>query len=384
MTAKQRILGAMRRADVDYTPMVISWNETQKLHGRLSWGNERERLAYAERMGWDTVVRTGAFVTPREVTVRRTIEEYGGKKILRQTWETPAAVLREALNFTGDWDRSELGGDYLALSSDFRTPRYIEYPFNNAADIEALNYIFPENNPEDMKKIEDDYQTQRGLADGFGCPLFLYLDAGMDWITWLYPITEGVCRAVDEPQNIARILEIINDAKYKRLMRLLELGVDGVIRRGWYECTDIWSPELLRRFAWPALVREIETVHDAGKLFAYTIDTGVKHIAPDLAKMGIDCFNGLDPVRGDMTVAETRAAFPDACLWGGFSGPGHFGAESPDMAARAAEEAMAAYGGRGLILGMAASYRHYYPWENFLAAENVWKRLRQGGHYGRM
>ena len=377
MTVKERILGAMRREDVDYTPMVISWNETQKLHDRLSWTNERERLAFAARKGWDAAVRVSAAVTPDEgLSVRQMIEERGGKRIMRQTWETPAAVLTEELAFTGDWDRSELGGDYLALCSDFRTPRYIEYPFKTAADIEALNYIFPKLNPSDKKKIERSYHRQRGLADEFGCPLFLYQDAGMDWITWLYPIAEGAYRAVDEPRNIARILEIINDAKYERMKYMLELGVDGVIRRGWYECTDIWSPELLRQFAWPAIEKEIRATHDTGKLYIYTIDTGAKKIAPDLAAMGIDCLLGLDPVQGDMTIKEIRAAFPDACLWGGFSGPGHFGAGSPDVAARAAEEAMAVYGRRGLVLGMAASYRYYYPWENFLAAEDAWKRLR--------
>jgi len=377
MTSKERILNAIRGDEVDYVPLIIGWNENQKLHERLSWRNGRERLAFASQRGWDTCVSIGATVTPAEgVSVRQTIRDEGGVKLLAQAWETPAVTLHEELLLTDNWDQSELNGPYLGLLSDFRTTRYREYPIKDARDIDALDYIFPVDNPGDMDSIVESYKIQRRLADEFQYPLFAYLDAGMDWLFWLYPLEESVYRAIDEPDNVRLILEKINASKMKRLELLLSLGVDGVVRRGWYECTDIWSPALLRQFAWPAIQKEIEMTHQADKVFIYTIDTGVKGIAAELAAMDIDCLHGLDPAQGDMTVKDVYAAFPGKTLWGGFSGPRDFGAETPDNAAKAVEEAIAVYGKRRLILGMAASYRYYYPWENYAAAEAAWKRLR--------
>ena len=377
MTSKERILAALNGGETDYVPLIIGWNENQKLHERLSWKNERERLRYASEQGWDTSLRVSATVTPaKSVSVRQTISEENGVKTLSQSWETPAVTLEEKLRLTDDWDRSELSGKYLGLCSDFRTTRYISYALKNESDIAALEYIFPEDNPDDTERIKESYAAQRALADEFGYPLFAYLDSGLDWLMWLYPLAEGAYRAVDEPGNVRRILEYINRAKHKRLELLLSLGVDGVNRRGWYECTDIWSPELLRQFTWPTLEREIEMTHAYDKAFIYTIDTGAKGIATDLNAMGIDCFQGLDPVRGDMTVKEIREAFPEKTLWGGFSAAVDFAAETPERAVRAVEEAIAVYGRRRLILGMAASFRYYYPWENYAAAEAAWKRLR--------
>jgi len=376
MNSSERILNTIRGIEADRVPFTISWNETQRLHGMLSWKNERERVEYAARMGWDTHVRMNSTVTPIGVSVKQTVGVKNGKRIMTQLWETPSATLVEELNFTENWDESELRGAYLGFESDFRTTRYIEYPFKNESDLNALRHIFPPDNPYDTEQLIESYKIKRALADEFGYPLFLYLDSGMDWLFWFYPLEEAVCRAIDEPEYIFKILGAINGAKKKRLELLLSLGVDGVIRRGWYECTDMWSPHLLNKFAWPAIAEEVRMTHEAGKVFVYTLDTGAKAIAADVAALGIDCVLGLDPVRGDMTVREIRDALPDVTLWGGLSGPGHFGADSPETAARAVEEAMSVYGKKRLILGMAASYRHYYPWENYLAAEEAWKRLR--------
>jgi hypothetical protein len=377
MTSRERILTAIKGGEVDYVPMMFMWNTNQKLHEKLNWRNERERLQVAAEMGWDTWLTVPPIVSLGDgVSVNKTIKEDKGAKILRQEWITPSATLTEEIKLTDDWDVSELHGDYLGLMSDFRTPRYIEFPFKSKKDLPALYYIFPADISKDEKSIISYYQTQRKLADEFNYPLFVYLDSGMDWLMWLFPPDEQVYRAADEAGFIKHILDRINEAKYKRLELLLDLGVDGVIRRGWYESTDIWNPSLLRKFAYPALQKEIDAVHGAGKIFIYTLDTGAKAIAADINKLGIDCINGLDPVQGDMSVREIKEAFPNTTLWGGLSGPGDFGAASPDKAAEAVREVVSVYGRKRLILGMACSYRYYYPWENYLAAEKVWKQVR--------
>jgi uroporphyrinogen-III decarboxylase len=198
----------------------------------------------------------------------------------------------------------------------------------------------------------------------------------MDWLLWLYPPDEMIYRITDNPDYVAKLLNHINEAKFKRLEFLMGLGADGVFRRGWYETAELFSPAMLREFAHPWIQREVEAVHREGGVYVYTIDTGIRAIAKDLAKLDIDCINGADPVQGDMTVREIREAFPDKTLWGGLSGPGHFASDHEHAAADALREAVSVYGGKRLVLGMACSFRHYYPWENFLAAEKTWREVR--------
>jgi uroporphyrinogen-III decarboxylase len=263
----------------------------------------------------------------------------------------------------------------LGLLSDFRTPRYIEYPLKDEGDLGALDYIFPvETN--DYEGFKAYYNERRKLADEFNVPLFVYYDAGMDWLMWLFPPEEQIYQVADNPDFIKKLLGRINAAKMKRLEMLLDLGADGIYRRGWYEGADLWNPEIIREFAHPVLEKEIKMTQDAGKVFIYTLDTGAKAIAADLKKLNPDAIIGLDPVQGDMTVRDVKEVLPDITLWGGFSGPGHFGADSPKVAAEAVREAIGVYGRKRLVLGMACSYRYYYPWENYQAAEDMWKKLR--------
>jgi len=375
MNSRERILGALKGEDIDYVPFIIEWNVTQKLHEKLAWNDERGRLALHVKHGWDAEVRAGAWVSlSPEVNVRRDVTN----GIISQQWETPAVVLNEQLRLTDDWDQLELQGRYLGLASDFRTTRYITYPFKDECDLEALPYIFPVDSPSDISSLTSHYYRQRKLADEFGFPLIAHLDAGMDWLFWLFPMEDAIYRAVDNPGFIKRILDHINAAKYKRLELLLSLGVDAVARRGWYEGADIWSPDLLAQFAWPAIKKEAELARGYGKPYVYIIDTGFKAIAADLAALPIDGILGADPGTGEMSMCEIHAAFPDISLWGGLSARRDFAAESPDAAADAIEEAIAVYDKHRLILGMSASYRHYYPWENFLSAERAWIKMRAG------
>lgn len=377
MTSKERILSALRGKEVDYIPFAFEWNQNQKVHERLPWKNERERLAFHQEKGWDAYLNIGAWVSPTaDVVVEKRIETDGDKKILCQRWKTPAGELTEKINLTDDWDKSELSGPYLSLSSDFRAPRYIEFPFKDLKDLDNLDYIFPIENPIDTENITQLYNKKRAVADEFNYPLFVYFDAGMDWLMWLYPTEEFIVRMVEQPEYIAKLLGHINKAKHRRLELLLKLGVDGVIRRGWYESTDFWSPEIFRKFAKPTLEKEIETVHAAGRVYLYLMDTGIMPLLPDLASLKFDCLLGAEPAMGGQDLKKIHDALPGKTLWGGLSGPEHFGADTPDKVVKAVEDVISIYGKTGLILGMGASYRHYWPYENFEAAERAWRRLR--------
>ena len=374
MNSKERILAAIKFKEVDYVPMNIPWNP-RPAEG-FTWNNEREYLEIEKKMGLDSTVGLYAGISmPPEVKVLHKVIEDGQNKILHQTWETPAATLTEQILLTDDFEDYN-GERHLGMLSDFRTSRYIEYPFKEEKDLEALKYIFPEDNPADEEYIKNSYESRKNLAAEFGCILMPYVSAGLDWLIWLYKAEEAVFRTVDHPEFIEKLLEPINKAYYKRMEMALNMGVDAIMRRGWYESADFWSPEIYERFAMPALKKEIDMCHEAGVPYVYIMDSGIKPLLPQLAALGIDCIQGADPVLGGTDISTLRAALPKTAIWGGLSGPAQFGADSPEPIEKAVEEAIEKTGKKGLILGMAVGYREYFPFSNYLAADKVWRKLR--------
>lgn len=377
MTSRQRILAALRGDEVDYVPMVLHfWS--QPLHPKAKWASEAERLSWFVQRGWDASVKVTTRVSPLpEVRTEVRHEQDGESTILHQIWRTPAGVIEERLRATTDWHAARRGSGPVGLGDDFRTPRYIEFPFKTEDDLEALPYLFPVEHAADMEAMRAAHARSRALADEFAVPLIAFHPAGMDWLTWLFPPEEMVVRMVEQPGMMCRILDHINEAFRRRLDLLLALGVDAVLRRGLYESTDFWSPRIFAECAVPPLKQEINRVHNAGALHIYDMMSGIKALLPQLAELEFDCLIDFDPAYGGLPdLGVLRDALPGKSIWGGISAPEHLGRGSPEETERAVQNAFACCGHRGFILGPRAGIRHDWPWENIEACDRAWRRLR--------
>lgn len=377
MTSKERILAALRREDVDYVPMALNFWKVP-LHPKCTWKNERERIAFYLDRGWDTFVVASTLVTPSpEVRVQVEYESEAGKEIIKQTWHTPAGDLVERLKVTDDWDDAKDVADYLPLSGDFRTPRYIEPPIKPDTDPAVFEYLFPEDNPADIKELEGQLHNVRELGHEFQLPTFLGHDSGMDWLLWLFPAEEMVLTVIDQRPLIEALLNQISKAFHVRLAFALEFGVDAVHRRGLYETTDFWSPDIFEELARPAVEQETAMTHDAGAVFLYDMMTGVTPLLPQLAEMSFDCLIDVDPAyMEDPGLSAIREGLPGKSIWGGISAPEHIGRGTPDQTERAVEKAFEVCGRRGFILGPRANIRSHWPWENIMACDKAWRRCR--------
>ena len=377
MTSRERLLAALRCEEVDYVPMTIGFWPSP-LHPKAAYGNERERLAWFRARGLDAYVTISGPITPLPEVRTEVAYESGddGSRLLRQTWHTPAATLTERLKVTDDWAAAQDVSAPVWFHSDFRTSRYREFAFKDTSDLLALDYLFPLDNPADDAALLRSHAEAQALAEEFEAPLAAVHGAGMDWLTWLYPVEEAVLRVVDQPETMRRLLSHINAAHQRRLERLLDLGVDVVIRRGWYESADFWSPAIYRDFARPAVETEIKTTHAAAAAYVYIMDTGIMPLLAELAAMPFECLLGADPATSDQDLGRIRRSLGGKALWGGISGPLHLGRGTPADVERAVERAFAACGKEGFILGPAVGFRHDWPWENFEACERAWRRLR--------
>jgi len=72
------------------------------------------------------------------------------------------------------------------------------------------------------------------------------------------------------------------------LEMLIDAGVDVVVRRGWYESTDFWSPGLYRRFLFDPLRREVQTAHQAGVKVSYVMNSGAMPLLPLFRELEFD------------------------------------------------------------------------------------------------
>lgn len=384
MNSKKRMLSAIKCEEVDYVPMIIDFHNPfarddmqAQPHGQTLWRNERERLEAFKKWGWDTYLTVFPAVTPLQgVETSLEYEKDSEEEYIKQIWRTSAGNIQEKIRITEDWQEAYIRTENIPFGSDFRTARYIEFPFKEKADLAALEYLFPVENLKDTEAISQEYKEKKALADEFQVPLFIYLDSGMDWLTWLYPAEEAIMKLVDEPDTIDTLLSQINKAKRKRLEILLEMGVDGVYRRGWYESTDFWNPDIFRKYAMPELKLQVEMVHKAGGVYTYLMMTGIMPLLDDLSKIDFDCLVGVEPVLGNQDLAEIQKRLPGKSIWGGISGPEHLHMGTPEVIETAVEKSFRCLGKKGFILSPAVIFRRTWPWENLMALEKVWKKFR--------
>ena len=371
MTSKERLLAAWRCQEVDYVPMA--WHFwPSPLHAQATWHSERERLEFYRRRWWDARVEVETAVTPLpEVRTEVRYETDRGGPVLHQVWHTPAGSVSERLRVTEDWpppnDRQQ--NCPMGFRDDFRTSRYVEFPFKSAADLATLPYLFPLENAQDAQRLVQQHREARMLADEFQIPFLCYHPAGMDWLVWLYPAEEAIIRAQTEPDVITALLDHINRAYFRQLQLMLQLGVDGVCRRGWYESADLWSPKLFVKYARGPLEQDIRACHSAGGVFIYLMDSGVVPLLGEAAHLDFDCLFGVDPATSPVDLRRIRQALPGKSLWGGISGPLHIGRGSPSDAEGAVERAFDACGRAGFVLGLGVGIRYNWPWENVEACD---------------
>jgi len=377
MNSKERLLSAIRSEPVDYVPMTVRfWGDPR--HARATWENERERLAFFAERGWDADVEIWCSVQPTpevHCEVRREQGESG--PVLHQTWHTPACDISERLRVTDDWPEAQAATHPIGLLHDFRPARYVEVPFKGPEDLAALPYLFPPLAAQDEEGMSANYEQARALADEFQVPVLADVRPGLDWLVWLFSAQGAVYSMMDSPEMMGEVLAQLSVAYRGRMQRLLALGVDGIIRSGWYESADLWSPDIYRTHVVPQLEWEIRTVKAAGAVFVYLMDSGVRPLLADLDGLGFDCLAGVDPATaGGTDLAEIRRRLPGKALWGGISGPLHLGRGTPQATERAVEEAFAACGRKGFILGPVVGFRYDWPWANLEACDRVWLRLR--------
>ena len=323
-----------------------------------------------------------------EVKVKEWKQETESGDLLHKEYQTPSGKLSTIVRKTEDWPY----GDSVPLFNDYLVPRSKKFLIEKKEDSEALWYLFCEPTADDISAFRERANKLKSFAankdllvsggeGSFGSEKGIDTDGGTmgaDALMWLCGIEKTLLLAMDEPETIKELLQIILKWNMKRMEVYLEEGIDLLIKRAWYEGTELWSPSLYHKFIFPLLKKEIELVHQAGAKFGYIMTSGVMPLLHDFLKLGIDVLIGVDPVQGKGTDLKLLKEKLDAriCLWGGVNSFLTIEKGKEKEVEDAVEESMSILGPKGFILSPVDSVtdNSVRTWNNVKTMIKTWKR----------
>jgi len=382
MTSRERMLTAMSCGQPDRVPLYF------RLFGfeppeDLAWANEAERLQRWASLGVDDTVGMWApgGMHP-DVKVRSWREDPTEEEpypLICKEYDTPAGVLRHVVREAGD--NFITGGpwrpDEVHLLDDYNVSRAKEHAVTGPEDLPKLRYLLAEPSAEQLREAREHAAYARRLAaendvliDGWG-------SNAVDATIWLCGVEPALMAAVDEPAFFEELMDILHAVDRRSCEFLLEEGVELLVRRGWYEGTHFWSPELYRRFFAPRVRELADMAHQAGAKFACTMSAGIMPLLDAFKEVGLDVLYHVDPVQGgaDLGIVKRKLGGEVAVL-GGINSAITLGRGSRDEIRQAVFKAMKILApDGGFILSPVDCLFHDTPWESVATVIEAWREV---------
>jgi hypothetical protein len=365
----------------------------------------RSEAQFVERqveLGLDAFVHVGQLnhelhlyggLDPR-VGVREWVEQGADGKTYCRRLDTPAGPLTGRIRQRDGWPTE----DDFPLLKDWLVGRAEEVLVKPEEDLEKLPYLFGAVRDEDIRVLREEAAEADRLARRLGLLQVggwkgavrpgLQVDPGVmgcDAMAWLSGFENIMILSLTKPDLIEQYASIIHQWNLKQIEVYLEVTrAELILRRGWYETTEFWTPEAYRRIVAPTLRKEAELVHQAGRKYGYIITSAFVPLLDDILEAGVDVLIGLDPKEGkgtDLRLVKRRFHEAGKALWGGVSGPLSVETASARETERAVLEALEVLGsGGGFILSPVDNVREHTEvvWENTRRFIDVWKAGRGG------
>ena len=392
--SRERMLSALENRASDYIPccFMIFTALAKKCK------NQFEFLEKQLELGLDIKVALPElpFRFHKEVKTREWKELLNNEKypLLHKEYTTPEGKLTSIISKTDDWPY----GDRVPLFNDYIAPRSKKFLITCKEDLEKFRFLLGEPTSDDIsdfrrqaKKLKK-FAEEKGLLISGGwksyCPeKGIDKDGGTmgaDALMWLCGGEKAILLAMDKPEMIRELLQIISDWNIKRMSIYLEEGIDLLIRRAWYEGTELWSPSLYRKLIFPILKKEIDITHQAGAKFGYIMTSGFMPLLDDFLKLGIDVLIGIDPIMGKETDIEKlkEKLAGKVCLWGGLNGFLTIERGNKEKVEEATREAINILGPKGFILSPVDNVTEdsAKSWDNVKTMIQSWEKMRNYGN----
>ena len=403
INSRERLLAAIRHEQVDYIPMsfmIFSALRT-RLNKKLLKEGPLADIETQLALGLDVPVDLRYFHRDTEgighsdaeglpvrfkdaVRCREWSEKMQGSDypILHKIYETPDGDLSVSVKQTNDWPYypSSGHGYMVPFMDDFLAPRCSKYLIEKRKDLESLKHLLIPPFKEDLEMCFRSWEHGKEIAGKYGLMLTGGWGVGADALAWFCGHEKAIFIAMEEPDFLADLLDMVHAWNMPRMKAFLDFGVDLFIRRAWYEGTDFWSPELFRQFFYPVIREEVKLAHDAGSKYGYIMTSGTMPLLDMLVELDIDVLIGIDPVEGkgtDMEKMKERLK-EKICLWGGVNGFVTIEMGNEKEIDHAVKMAMETLGPEGFILSPVDNITDPSDevWEKVLGMIECWKKYR--------
>jgi uroporphyrinogen-III decarboxylase len=387
LSSRERLLAALRYEEPDHVPLLFfSFGFEPPRH--LAWSDPVDEARQWLSIGVDAWLRLSLpLVFHPEVRESAWEEALPGERwpLMVKEYETPAGTLRQEVFRSDDWVSEEWPGHKdgdggLALLDDYNVPRYRRPLIQTEEDVEKLRYLLTPLPDAALAGFRQRAEALARAADELGVMLVGYEPAGADVVTWLCGVEGMLFLALDRPALFGRLLEIIDEWDRRNVEILLDVPVDLVLRRGYYEGTTFWSPALYRRFFAPLIRGVGEEVHRQGRLMGYTMSVGVMPLLDTLADVGYDAHYLLDPLEGGQRIdlARVKEAFRGrTAVIGGINEPITLERGDAGAIRQEVHDAVRILGpGGGLALTAAEAIMASTPWSSVETVIEAWKDVR--------
>jgi len=382
MTSRERLLAAIEYRPVDYVPCSFwGWSALQAQCADLA-----EYIDKQLEMGLDPVVRTCEMDVRMHPQV--TLHEWlapapagGSYPVLHKEYRTPVGTLAASVNKTDDWPY----GDHVPLWDDFLIPRYRKCLVTPQDNLDALRYVLSQPDDADVAAFRRRAKAVKKIAVAHNLQTAgAYVMMG-DMANWLAGLEQLLMATVDAPDFVHGLLDIIEGWNKPFIELSIEEGADLIVRRGWYENADFWSPRMYREFLFPGLKRQAERVHSRGAKFGYLVSCSSMPLIDMMMESGVDVLLGIDPAQDRMMDYELlkKKTASKMALWGGVCGYLTIECGSPDDIRREVRQAVSALApGSGFILSPMTNIRD----ESDKARQNTrtmietWRQVRNVPH----
>ena len=371
MTSEERLLAALRMKEVDHTPCCPTFWIGSPKEQAFKWSDTDHQLAYViNGLGADARLSFGIDSEPPPQKTWKEPRPGEGYDILHAAIETPGGELRSSVRMTDDYPHPD-----IPLFSDWTMSRFGEPWIKSREDVEKFTSVYLPPTDEDLTLARERLVALEGSRTRWRIPIIGHGGFGLNGVIHTMGAQQGVLIGVDAPELLDTFLGTVYRRQKRILEMMLDLGVTTIVRNGWYDSTDFWSPSQFERWIAPQLATDIEMVHQAGGIFIYQMCTGIRPLLPALAELDFDCLLEFEPALDTVHSAEIKAALPGKSFWGGVSAPVHLEGGNEEAVRKAVRDAFSAFGREGFILKAVPSIRAHLPKENIAAFFDEWRRL---------
>lgn len=386
MSSRERMLAVIERQGPDHVPFSPYLCQGPWHPEPFCWGNQIERAQRMLELGLDPTIDIWLpYPEPgAEVEIRTCRDTSGPEVLLTKGYHTPAGVLRQVVRETPGWCDArrtpwnpttfgtERCDNYnMQLIDYWNVPRRTEPWVKGAEDLEKLKYVIQpprghlldewrmdaQRVMEVARKLDVVTQARRTIVGD----AFLWFCDHTAWNLWMF----------DEPELVREFIGIFQKWAMELTALALDLGVDIVQRRGWYESPDFYGPKFWKEYLSPGIQEETELVHRAGKRHCYLLPSGQGTYASFLKEMDVDVLLGIDPPLLYGEIKDPNYSYGDTSqlqgsnlkmlfdqlgdrksFWGGVNAEGVLDSEDPALIDKSVKDAVEGLGGNGgLILG---------------------------------